>query len=259
MPVSPFGLNLLIFSLGACIGSFLNVCIYRIPAGVSVVSPRSRCPVCQRQILWYENIPLLSWILLRGRCAGCRTRISLRYPLIEALTGVLFLQVFLSFGFKPMTPVFWIFAALLVAITFIDFDHQIIPDVLSLSGILAGLATSLLTPVGWKNSVFGLLLGGGSLWLVAALYAFLTKKEGMGGGDLKLLAMIGAFLGWKAVLPVIFLSSCFGTVVGVPLMLARRSDGKLAIPFGPFLSAAAIVWLFWGGCLLRWYLDFFSR
>ena len=149
-------------------------------------------------------------------------------------------------------------AARLVAITFIDLDHQIIPDVISLPGIVVGFLCSFLLPwVSWSDSLLGILLGGGSLYLVAAGYSLLTGKEGMGGGDIKLLAMIGAFLGWKAILPIVFFSSVFGTLVGVPLMLVKRADGKLAIPFGPFLSAGAIVYLLWGPLIVRWYLDFF--
>jgi len=246
-----------IFFLGACIGSFLNVCIYRIPAGLSIVSPSSRCPQCQTKIRWWQNIPIVSWLFLRGKCASCKAKISVRYLFVETLTGLLFLKIFTIFALHPATLVFWVFAAVLVTLTFIDLDHQIIPDIISLPGIILGFATVSLTPLTWSHSLFGILLGGGSLWLIAIIYEFLTKNEGMGGGDIKLLAMIGAFLGWKAILPVIFISSCLGTLIGVPLMLRQGGSGKLAIPFGPFLSAAALIWLFWGGALLRWYLGFF--
>ncbi|MEJ2199689.1 MAG: prepilin peptidase [Desulfuromonadaceae bacterium] len=220
------------FLLGTIVGSFLNVCIYRIPAGESIVSPPSRCPACGQRIRWFQNIPILSWILLGGKCAFCKVSISIRYPLVEALTGVLFALAVLFFGLGWPTLVFWLLLAMLVVITFIDLDHQIIPDVISLPGIGIGFASSFLLPwINWTDSLYGILLGGGSLFLVAAGYEFLTKKEGMGGGDVKLLAMLGAFLGWKAILPVIFLSSLLGTIVGVPLMLIKGADGKLAIPF----------------------------
>ncbi len=248
---------LLVFSLGACIGSFLNVCIYRIPAGLSIVHPPSRCPQCGTQIRWWQNIPIVSWLFLRGKCATCKVKISARYLLVEILTGLLFLKIFIMFAIHPATLVFWVFAAALVTLTFIDLDHQIIPDVISLPGIILGFVTVALTPLTWSDSILGILLGGGSLWLIAIIYEFLTKNEGMGGGDIKLLAMIGAFLGWKAIMPVIFISSCLGTLVGVPLMLRQGASGKLAIPFGPFLSAAALIWFFYGGLLLRWYLGFF--
>jgi leader peptidase (prepilin peptidase)/N-methyltransferase len=252
-------INIAIFLLGAIIGSFLNVCVYRIPAGQSIVSPPSRCPQCGASIRWYQNIPIVSYLVLRGRCAGCRARISPRYPLVEALTGLLFLLVWMAFGWQAATPLYWVFAAALVVITFIDLDHQIIPDVISLPGIIVGFLTALAIPwLSWTDSLLGILLGGGSLFLVAEAYHRLTGQEGMGGGDVKLLAMIGAFLGWKAILPVIFLGSLAGSLVGVPLMIAKRSGGKLAIPFGPFLALGAIVCLLWGRYLLVWYLGFFA-
>jgi leader peptidase (prepilin peptidase)/N-methyltransferase len=170
---------------------------------------------------------------------------------------LLFLKIFTIFSLHPATLVFWAFAAALVTLTFIDLDHQIIPDVISLPGIVLGFAAVSLTPLRWSDSLFGILLGGGSLWLIAVIYEFLTKNEGMGGGDIKLLAMIGSFLGWKAIFPIIFISSCLGTIVGVPLMLYQRTSGKLAIPFGPFLSAAALIWLFWGRELVHWYFELF--
>lgn len=258
MPIEYYLLLGFAFVLGAVVGSFLNVCIYRIPAGESIVSPRSRCPSCGAPIRWYQNIPILSWIFLRGHCANCRVPISVRYALVEALTGLLFTLVLYYFGFHWATPVFWVFVALLVTITFIDLDHQIIPDVISLPGIVLGFGASFLLPwVSWGDSLLGILLGGGSLFLVAVGYEFLTKKEGMGGGDIKLLAMLGAFLGWKAVLPIVFISSLLGTLVGVPMMLAKGADGKLAIPFGPFLAGGAVIWLFWGELLVNWYLQRF--
>jgi leader peptidase (prepilin peptidase)/N-methyltransferase len=246
------------FIFGAIIGSFLNVCIYRIPAGKSIVSPSSHCPNCQSPIRWYQNMPILSWLALGGRCANCKSHISVRYPLVEALTGLLFALVFFRFGLQWATPVYWLFCAALVAITFIDLDHQIIPDVISLPGIPVGFLCSFVIPwISWTDSLFGILLGGGSLFLVAAGYELLTKKEGMGGGDIKLLGMMGAFLGWRAVLPVIFLSSLIGSLVGVPLMLIKKADGKFAIPFGPFLALGALIYLFWGRQLILWYLSFF--
>lgn len=247
-----------VFVLGAIVGSFLNVCIYRIPAGESIVFPASRCPSCKAVIRWYQNIPILSYLFLGGRCASCRVRIPWRYPFVEALTGVLFTLVVYRFGLHGATLVFWVLSALLVVITFIDLDHQLIPDVISLPGIVVGFLGSFLVPwLSWSDSLFGILLGGGSLYLVAAGYELLAKKEGMGGGDIKLLAMLGAFLGWKAVLPVIFLSSLMGSLVGIPLMLIKRADGRLAIPFGPFLATGALVFLLWGPDLIRWYLSFF--
>ena len=258
--MSPTFLNIAIFIFGAIIGSFLNVCICRIPAGQSVISPASRCPQCEAAICWYQNVPVLSYLLLRGRCSSCGVAISKRYPLVEALAGMLFVWIYLRFGWQLATPVYWLFVAALVAITFIDLDHQIIPDVISLPGIVVGFLLVLLVPwISWFDSLFGILLGGGSLWLVAEVYHRLTGQEGMGGGDVKLLAMMGAFLGWKAVLPVIFFGSLAGSLVGVPLMWLKRADGKLAIPFGPFLALGGLVYLLWGQQLLVWYLGLCQR
>lgn len=251
-------INLFVFILGALIGSFLNVCIYRIPAGESIVTPPSRCPNCGSFIRWYQNIPVFSYLVLGGKCSSCRVRISWRYPFIEALTGALFVLVYSSFDFSAATVVYWLLVAALVVITFIDLDHQIIPDVISLPGIIIGFLCSFAIPwLSWSDSLLGILLGGGSLWLVAVLYEFLTKKEGMGGGDIKLLAMLGAFLGWKAILPIIFISSLVGSLIGVPLMLVKKADSKLAIPFGPFLALGALIYLFWGQQLISWYLGFY--
>lgn len=243
------------FLLGLTIGSFLNVCIYRIPEGKSILWPGSHCPNCRNKLRWYHNIPVLSYVLLKGRCSFCGTGISLRYPAVEVLTGTLFALVVSRFGLNPSALVYSFFVALLIVITFIDLDFQIIPDVLSLPGIVVGFLCSFLIPwLPWSASLLGIALGGGSLFLVAFTYKLLTKVDGMGGGDIKLLAMIGAFLGWKAILPVIFLSSAIGCLVGIPLMLRKGSGTKLAIPFGPFLALGAVIYLLYGGYLIQWYL-----
>ena len=255
----PFELYFLLcsaFVLGSVVGSFLNVCIYRIPAGKSIVSPPSACPHCGHNIRWYQNIPILSYLFLRGNCASCRNPISFRYPAIEALTGLLFSSTLYYFNFSAATLVYWIFLAALVIITFIDLDHQIIPDVISLPGILVGFICSFFIPwLSWGDSLLGIVIGGGILLGIAWIYEKVAKREGMGGGDIKLLGMLGAFLGWKAVLPVIFIASLFGSLIGVPLMLLQKGDTKLAIPFGPFLAFAATVYLFWGRDLVYWYLN----
>ena len=255
--VFSFALAVVSLIFGLIIGSFLNVCIYRIPAGISIVSPSSRCPQCGVSIRWYQNIPILSYLILGGKCRACRTGIPWRYPFVEALTGGLFVLVYLSFGLTTTLGVYCLFVAALIVITFIDLDHQIIPDVISLPGIVVGFLCSFAIPwLSWTDSLLGILLGGGSLWLVAVVYELLTKKEGMGGGDIKLLAMLGAFLGWKAILPIIFISSLIGSLVGIPLMLVKKADSKLAIPFGPFLALGALIYLFWGPQLIAWYLAF---
>jgi len=259
LPSEFYFLLICAFVFGAVIGSFLNVCIYRIPAGQSIVSPPSSCPDCGRRIRWYENIPILSYLFLLGRCAGCKKPISIRYPLVEALNGLLFVLIFYSFGFSWATPVYSLFVSMLVVITFIDLDHQIIPDMISLPGIGIGFACSFLIPwVGWLDSLLGIVLGGGLLLLIAMGYEYLAKREGMGGGDIKLLAMLGAFMGWKAIFPIVFIASLVGTLIGVPVMLLGKKDTKLALPFGPFLSFAAIIYLLWGVVIVTWYLNLFA-
>uniref|UniRef100_A0A831U755 Prepilin leader peptidase/N-methyltransferase n=1 Tax=Geobacter metallireducens TaxID=28232 RepID=A0A831U755_GEOME len=248
------------FLLGAAVGSFLNVCIYRLPAGESVVSPPSRCPACGGRIRPWHNIPILGWLILGGKCRDCGAPISPRYPLVELLNGLLTLALFLKFGPSPTFLVLFVFCSALVVITFIDLDHQIIPDVISLPGIVVGFACSFFLPwLGWKSSLIGIAAGGGSLLAVAWLYEVLTKKEGMGGGDIKLLAMMGAFLGWRSVPFIIFASSLIGSVIGVTLMLVQKKDSKLAIPFGPFLAAGAVLYIFFGKAIITWYLTLGAR
>jgi len=243
------------FVFGTLVGSFLNVCICRLPKDESIVSPPSHCPFCSYQIRWHDNIPLLSYLLLRGKCRGCGARISIQYPFVELLNGVLTMLLFLRFGPTPVFAALFLFCSALVVITFIDIEHQIIPDEISLPGIIVGFVLSFfLQGHGWLNSLLGILLGGGSLLLVAYSYQRLTGKEGMGGGDIKLLAMMGAFLGWKAVPFIIFASSLIGSVVGISIMLLQKKDTKLAIPFGPYLAVGAVLYIFYGKALILWYL-----
>lgn len=247
------------FSFGAIVGSFLNVCIYRVPAGESVVTPRSRCPECGEAIRWYCNIPIVSYFVLRGRCAGCGTKISSRYPLVEALTGGLFAMTLWCFGLSVATLVYWLFLSALVVITFIDLDHQIIPNSVSLPGIIIGVGASFFIPWHhWTDSLLGIALGGGSLWLVAIVYLALTKTEGMGMGDVKLLAMIGAFLGYRSILFIVLAASVAGVLTGIPFMLAKGKGRRMALPFGPFLSFGTVVYLFFGEQLTDWYLNLFT-
>jgi leader peptidase (prepilin peptidase)/N-methyltransferase len=243
------------FAFGMIVGSFLNVCICRMPKNESIVTPPSHCPLCSYQIRWYDNIPLVSYMLLRGKCRGCGARISLLYPFVELLNGILTLLLFLRFGPSYEFAALFVFCSALVVITFIDLEHQIIPDEISLSGIVTGFALSfVLNGHTWLNSLFGILLGGGSLLLVAYVYHWLTGKEGMGGGDIKLLAMMGAFLGWKAVPFIIFASSLIGSLVGISIMMFQKKDSKLAIPFGPYLAFGAVLYIFYGKPLIQWYL-----
>jgi leader peptidase (prepilin peptidase)/N-methyltransferase len=244
-----------VFGIGLCIGSFLNVCIFRLPQGASIAHPPSACPVCKAPIRWYDNLPLVSYGLLRGHCRNCKTSISIRYPMVELLTGLFAVIVVLQFGLNWSALIYFGFIAALLVITFIDIDHRIIPDVISLPGIPLGFAASFALPmVTWINSLYGILLGGGSLLAIAWGYHLLTGKEGMGGGDIKLLAMIGAFLGWQGVLFTIMASSLIGTVVGLTIMIRAGKGMKLAIPFGPFLAIGAILHLFFGPRIIHWYI-----
>lgn len=243
------------FVFGAVVGSFLNVCIYRLPKDESVVFPPSHCPNCDYRIRWYDNIPILSYLWLRGKCRGCGAPISLQYPLVELLNGLLTLALFLRFGPSFAFLLLFLFCCAMVVVTFIDLEHQIIPDSITLPGIVIGFAASFFIPShGWLNSLLGILAGGGSLLLVAYGYQFLTKRDGMGGGDIKLLAMMGAFFGWKAILFIVFAASLMGSVIGISIMLAQKKDSTLAIPFGPYLAGAAILYIFYGKRLIFWYL-----
>ena len=243
------------FLFGAVVGSFLNVCIYRLPLGISVVSPPSSCPQCNGRIPFYYNVPIISYIALGGRCASCATHFSLRYPFVEALTGLAALALFVRFGLSPALFIYFAFIASLIVVTFVDLSHGIIPDVISIPGVLAGFGASfILADPGWLNSIIGLTLGGGVLLIIAGAYYLITGKEGMGLGDVKLLAMIGAFLGWRGVLVTILAGSLTGSVIGLILMFIYRKDSKFALPFGPFLALGAAIYLFYGGWLVDWYV-----
>ncbi len=240
---------------GLVIGSFLNVCIYRIPREESIVFPGSHCPQCAAPLKWYHNIPVVSYLSLRGKCGFCGHPISPVYPLVELITGAISLALFLKFGPSVTFIALFLFCAALVTISFVDLEHRIVPDVISLPGIAAGLLFSLLRPdITFLQSLLGAAIGGGSLLAVIYGYYLLTKREGMGMGDVKLLAMIGAFLGWKSILFVILCSSFAGALVGLAIMALKRKNLKFAIPFGPFLSFGAIFYLFFGEQLVRWYL-----
>ncbi len=247
-----------IFLVGLCIGSFLNVCIHRLPIGKSIVRPPSACPTCGTLIRWYDNIPVLSWIILRGRCRGCRSPISVRYPVVELTTGLLAFLTVARFGLQWPALIYFTFIIALLVITFIDLDHRIIPDIISLPGIPLGFFASFVLPrISWTESLIGIASGGGILLAIAAGYQLVTGKEGMGGGDIKLLAMIGAFLGWEGVLFTIMASSFAGTVVGLMLMLRAGKGMKMAVPFGPFLALGALLYLFVGPQIIEWYRNVF--
>ncbi|MFQ5848823.1 MAG: prepilin peptidase [Candidatus Methylomirabilales bacterium] len=251
------------FVLGLVIGSFCNVCIHRIPEGESIVIPGSRCPNCRTAIRAYDNIPLLSFLLLKGQCRSCGHRISWQYPVVELLTGILFAVTVVRFGLTWHTAILWAFVAALVIVTFIDLEHQIVPDVITLPGITIGLIWSVLTallviggpptPVSFSppaplEALLGTVVGGGILYLVAVL-----SRGGMGGGDIKLTAMVGALLGWQEVLLTIFLGTLTGSVIALLLLASGRKGRKDPMPFGPFLALGAILALFWGDELIAGY------
>lgn len=240
------GLVVLFFLFGAIWGSFANVVIYRLPRGESVVTPRSRCPQCQSLIPWYLNIPLFSWILLRGRCAQCKAAIPWRYPLVELLMGFVFAAIFFRYGLSLLTLEYLIFAFGLITASFIDLDHMILPDRFTLSGIVIGLLGAWLNPErAFLDALLGVLLGGGFLLAIAYFYLVVRKIEGMGGGDIKLLAWIGAVCGVQSLLFVLVASSLLGLIFGIFYLLRSNEGMKTGIPFGPYLSAAALIFLLW--------------
>lgn len=243
------------FVLGLLLGSFGNVVIYRLPLSKSIVTPRSQCQKCGKMVPWYHNIPFFSWFILKGKCYSCKTPFSIRYPLVELIMGVLFYFIYHLFGWQWSTLEYSVFIFGLVVVSFIDLDHFILPDVFTLSGIVFGMVGGYLNPDReFLDSLWGVLLGGGFLWLVAYLYYFFRKEEGMGGGDIKLLAWIGAVLGWKSIPFVIFFSSITGSIVGIVVMIRSKGSLKTVIPFGPYLALGAIVYLFAGADLSQWYL-----
>ena len=247
-----------VFVVGLIWGSFANVVILRLPSKESVVTPRSRCPKCKSRVRFYDNIPVLSWFLLRGKCRDCKAPISWRYPLVELLSGVLFLAVFLKHGYQWVTLEYIVFCWSLLVVSFIDLDHMILPDVFTLSGILIGLTGAILNPErDFLSAIAGVLMGGGFLYAIAYLYYALRKQEGMGGGDIKLLAWIGAVLGWTSIPFVIMVSSVIGSLVGLVVAARSKSGLKAVIPFGPYLALAAVLYLLGGEALGLWYIGLF--
>jgi leader peptidase (prepilin peptidase)/N-methyltransferase len=244
------------FVLGTVIGSFMNVCIHRMPRDESLIAPPSHCPSCQKRIWPIDNIPIFSFLILGGKCRHCRRPISWRYPLVELLNGLGYGLLLWRFGLTGQTLVYALLFSALLVITFIDLDYKIIPNEITLPGIVIGLiAAALVLPQGFWNSFLGLLLGGGLFYLIADLSQRILKQEGMGGGDIKLIAMIGAFLGWQSVLLTIFIGALLGSVVGLFLIMATGKGRRYPIPFGPFLSIGALATLFWGSEILLWYFS----
>ncbi len=269
-------INLVALLFGLVVGSFLNVCIVRLPRGRSIAKPPSHCPRCKEPIRFYDNIPILSFLLLRGKCRSCGEPISWRYPLVELMNGLLYVGILREFGWGGESLLIMAFCSALIVITFIDYDHQIIPDIITLPGILVGLTLapffmypladvlpfnleSLLPHSGhylpaFINSFIGMLIGGAPLFAIGWLWEKLRHVEAMGGGDVKLMGMVGSFLGWKGALLTIMLGALSGSVVGILLIVLKRHKMGKIIPFGPFLAAGAVASAFYGSDIISWYI-----
>jgi len=265
--------------LGLVIGSFLNVCIVRIPAGMSIVSPRSRCPSCENPISWYDNVPILSYIVLGGRCRHCGTGISPRYPLVEAVAGLVSLLLALRYGMTPVWGIYFAFSSAVIVLVVIDLDHRILPDIITLNGIWVGLGASLylaqpsefverlyrFAGIGIENpllvalagSIAGAIFGGGLLWAVREAFFLIRGIEGLGFGDVKMMAMVGAFLGVPLTLLTILLGSVVGSIIGIAVIRLFGKSRRYELPFGTFLGAGAIVAVLYGDEIVRFYIDNF--
>ena len=258
-------LDIIFFIFGSLIGSFLNVCIYRVPEGRSIVTPSSRCSSCGTPVRFYDNIPILSYIILGGKCRDCKTKLSFQYPFVEFLNAALYVLALHTFGISSISVLaaYLVFISALIVIFFIDLEHQIIPNSITLPGIPIAvlLGSFILTDpfnpsemLGFKSSIIGFIAGGGSFYLIAIIGKAILKKDAMGGGDIKMMAMVGGLLGWKAIILTTFMGSLFGSIIGVALIMIKGREWGSKIPFGPYLALGALISLFWGNDILRWYL-----
>ena len=246
-------LHATVIAFGALIGSFLNVCIYRLPIGKSVVWPSSACPHCGRLLAWYDNVPILSWMVLRARCRTCAAPIAIRYPIIEALTAAMFGFAWWHYGPGVLLASRLVLGCALIVLFAIDLEHHLLPNIITLPGIVVGLIFSFFGEPGWVASLIGILVGGGVLYGVAEAYYRVRREEGLGMGDVKMLAMVGAFLGWKLTLLTLMLASLSGSVIGLLLIVSGRGTMKYALPFGTFLAIGAAAAATVGSPLLTWY------
>lgn len=244
---------------GALIGSFLNVCIYRLPLGKPIGMARSACRQCQRQLAWYENVPVVSYLALRGRCRTCRASISLQYPIVELLTAVMFAAAWWYYGPGLLLASRLIFGCALIVLFAIDLEHHLLPNAVTLPGIMVGFLFSLMIEPGWRSSLIGIVIGGGVLWLIAEGYYRLRHEEGLGMGDVKMLAMIGAFLGWPLTLVTLMMASFAGSLIGLGMIASRRGGLKYALPFGTFLSLGAALAATVGTDVLNWYMGLWPQ
>ena len=249
--------GVIIFILGLIVGSFSNVCVYRIPKNESIIFPASRCPKCSSPIKPVDNIPLLSYILLKGRCRNCGNKISTQYPIVEFLTGLIYLIICLIYGLSIQSLIYIILSSALIIIAFIDLNEQIVPDVISLPGIAIGFIISFFVPyISFINSALGVLVGGGIILIIALGGSAIFKKEAMGGGDVKLAAMIGAFLGWRYIIISLFLGFFLGALTGIILIMAKIKSREDVVPFGPFIVLGSFITLLWGEQIISWYIGF---
>jgi len=246
-----------IFILGLIVGSFSNVCIYRIPRNKSIIYPASHCPKCRSNISAKDNIPLLSFILLKGRCRNCKSKISIQYPVVEFLSGLIYLIIYLVYGLSVQTLIYIILSSALIIIAFIDLNEQIVPDVISLPGIVIGFILSFFVPyISFINSALGVFVGGGIILVIGLAGSLIFKKEAMGGGDVKLAAMIGAFLGWRYIIISLFLGFFLGALAGIFLIMAKIKSREDVVPFGPFIVLGSMITLLWGEKIITWYIGF---
>ncbi|MDD5014749.1 MAG: prepilin peptidase [Atribacterota bacterium] len=243
--------------LGLIVGSFSNVCIYRIPKNESIIFPASHCPKCCSTIKPVDNIPLLSYILLKGKCRNCKSKISIRYPIVELLTGIIYIIIYLIYGLSNQTLIYIILSSALIIIAFIDLNDQIVPDVISLPGIAIGFILSFFVPyISFMDSALGVLIGGGIILVIGLGGSTIFKKEAMGGGDVKLAAMVGAFLGWRYIIVSLFLGFFLGALSGIILIVTKIKKREDAIPFGPFIVMGSLITLLWGEKIITWYIGF---
>ena len=245
--------------VGAVLGSFLNVCIYRVPLGKSIVFPASACESCRRELSWYENLPIISWAVLGAKCRTCKAPLSAVHPVVEALTALMFGAAAWYYGPSLLLVSRLVFGCMLIVLFAIDFEHHLLPNVITLPGIAVGIAFSLVTgEPGLVASLIGAVVGGGSLWLIAEAYYRIRHEDGLGMGDVKMLAMIGAFLGWQLTIMTLVMGSLAGSVVGLVIIALRKGDMKYALPFGTFLAMGAALAATVGPGLLTWYLQFWE-
>jgi len=248
---------LFVAAIGLAVGSFLNVCIYRLPRRESLSFPASHCTSCQRSLDWYENIPVFGWVALGGRCRTCRAAISAMYPIVEAITAAVFVVGYVIYGLTPLLAVRVVFACAMIVLFAIDLRHHILPNAITLPGVIVGFLFSIFLPPGWLSSLIGLLAGGGILFAVGEAYYRLRGVEGLGMGDVKMLAMIGAFLGWQLMIFTLVMASLAGSIIGIALVLTRRGGMQYALPFGTFLAVGALFAAVAGEPIVTWYIGFY--